>query len=78
MKCLCMYAFAQAFNMKNMQLGFTPKPYVGETMLGSAENIANVLYTKYLLPFELVAVLLLIAIIAAISLGQRQSPYKTK
>ena len=48
-------------------------PYQGATMLGSPENIAQVLYTDYRLAFEGVAVLLLVAIIAAIALSQRET-----
>lgn len=64
------YAFYRAFNISSENLA-VPGIYSGKTMLGSAENIAEVLYTKYLVPFELVSVLLLIAIIAAISLSFR-------
>jgi NADH-quinone oxidoreductase subunit J len=39
---------------------------------GTAENVAGVLYTTYLLPFELAAIILLIGIVAAVVLGQRQ------
>lgn len=64
------YAFYRAFNVTSNNLA-QPGSYSGKTMLGSAENIAAVLYTKYLVPFELVSILLLIAIIAAISLSFR-------
>lgn len=64
------YAFYRAFSISSENLA-APGSYSGKTMLGSAENIAEVLYTKYLVPFELVSILLLIAIIAAISLSFR-------
>ena len=65
------YAFYRAFNEDSLANLKSTTAYTGDTMLGSAENIAAVLYTKYLIPFELVAVLLLIAIVAAISLSFR-------
>ena len=63
------YAFYRAFS-SSVSTSNVVK-YSGETMLGSAENIASVLYTKYLIPFELVSILLLVAIVAAISLSFR-------
>lgn len=40
---------------------------------GSAEAIASVLYTDYLLPFELAAVLLLVGLVGAVVLAQRDA-----
>ncbi len=39
----------------------------------NVQSLGDVLYTQYLYPFEIVAVLLLVAIIAAICLAHRQS-----
>lgn len=44
-----------------------------QTLMGSAQNLAELLFTKYLLPFELVSVLILVAVIGAVYLGRRQS-----
>ncbi len=40
---------------------------------GSAQAIASVLYTDYLLPFELAAVLLLVGLVGAVVLAQREA-----
>ena len=65
------YSFFKLFN--DSTLGYTLTTYhpVTHSMLGSAENIAALLYTDYILAFELVAVVLLIAIVAAIGLTYR-------
>ena len=65
------YAFYRAFYPMPLPQAANFSAYQGATMLGSPENIAQVLYTDYRLAFEGVAVLLLVAIIAAISLSQR-------
>ena len=65
------YSFYQVFvqgETASITLKDAPNPTL---MLGSAENIAHVLYTDYVIVFELVAVVLLIAIVAAIALTQR-------
>lgn len=50
---------------------WTPDPAV-DAHFGSIENVGMVLYTKYLLPFEMVSVLLLGAIIGAVILTRKQ------
>jgi NADH-quinone oxidoreductase subunit J len=40
----------------------------------NTEAIGNVLYTDYLFPFEVAAVILLVAMVAAISLTMRKRP----
>lgn len=40
---------------------------------GSAQAIASVLYTDYLLPFELAGILLLVGLIGAVVLAQREA-----
>jgi NADH-quinone oxidoreductase subunit J len=47
--------------------------FVGESV-SNTEALGLVLYTEYLLPFEIAAVILLVAIIAAIMLTLRQRP----
>ena len=44
-----------------------------QVVVGSAQNLAELLFTKYLLPFELVSVLILVAVIGAVYLGRRES-----
>lgn len=60
------YAFYKSFVAGDIVGGS-----VTSGMLGSTHNLALELYTNYLLAFEVVAVLLFIAIIAAISLTHR-------
>jgi NADH-quinone oxidoreductase subunit J len=42
------------------------------TAMGNTQVVARLLFTDYLLPFEITSVLLLVAIIAAIVLAKRQ------
>ena len=42
--------------------------------VGNTEALGNLLYTEYLYPFELAAVILLVAIVAAITLTMRKRP----
>lgn len=44
---------------------------VGDEQLGNTEAVGMVLYTKYLVPFEVVSVVLLVAMIGAIVFGRR-------
>lgn len=64
------YAFYKSFVLGSM--GQVHAPML-DGMLGSTHNIALELYTNYLLAFEIVAILLLIAIISAIALTHRTS-----
>ena len=43
----------------------------GEAEIGGSEKIGEVLFTKYLLPFEVLSLLLLVAVISAIYLARR-------
>jgi NADH-quinone oxidoreductase subunit J len=45
---------------------------------GSAEEVAMLLYTKYLYPFELTGVLLLVAIVGAVVIARRERPTGSK
>ncbi|MBV9302243.1 MAG: NADH-quinone oxidoreductase subunit J [Acidobacteriaceae bacterium] len=52
-------------------------PWTGAVRFGSwaggtAQNIGRLLFTQYLLPFEVVSILILIAILGAVVLGQRE------
>lgn len=43
-----------------------------EEGFGSVEGVGKLLFTKYLIPFELTSILLLVAIIGAVMLGKRE------
>jgi NADH-quinone oxidoreductase subunit J len=47
---------------------------IGAQDYGSVQSVGNVLYTRYLLPFEMASVLLLAAMIGAIVLARRIKP----
>lgn len=49
-----------------------PNPYTFQAKTGFIENLGKLLYSKYLLPFELVSVLFLIAMAGAVMLGKRE------
>ena len=40
--------------------------------MGSVKNLGKILYTTYLLPFELTSILLLAAMVGAVMLGKRE------
>lgn len=48
--------------------GFNP-----ELQIGLVENLGKVLYKDYLLPFELVSILFLAALVGAVMLGKRET-----
>lgn len=54
---------------------FTPE-YVSQ--IGHVEVIGNLLYSEFLLPFEIASVLLLVAILGAIALAKRERPQVEK
>ncbi|MBI2890337.1 MAG: NADH-quinone oxidoreductase subunit J [Nitrospirae bacterium] len=45
----------------------------GADGFGSAHEVSSVLFAEYVVPFELVSVLLLVAIVAAVVLGKREA-----
>jgi len=45
-------------------------PGVGHDVQGTVENVGSLLFSKYLLPFELISILLLLGIFAAIALAK--------
>lgn len=55
------------------EFAFAPPTFVSDGV-SNTEALGLVLYTEYLLPFEIAAVILLVAIIAAIMLTLRQRP----
>jgi NADH-quinone oxidoreductase subunit J len=52
-------------------LGYTPQPPAPSAAGSNTRALGELLYTKYLYPFELASVLLLVAIVAAIVLTMR-------
>ncbi len=44
-----------------------------DSQVGMVNNLGAVLYTKYLLPFELVTVLFFVAMVGAVMLGKREA-----
>lgn len=44
-----------------------------DSQIGLVENLGQLLFTKYLLPFELVSVLFLSAMVGAVMLGKKES-----
>ena len=55
-----------------------PKPEPHAADYSNTKEIGSVLYTVYLYPFEIAAVILVVAIVAAISLTLRHRPKKQK
>ncbi len=51
---------------------------VMQTVYSNTEAIGMILYTNYVLAFEIAAVILLVAIIAAITLAHRDAPNRSK
>ena len=47
-------------------------PLTGETIAGETHGLGKLLFTEYLLPFEIVSVLLLVAMIGCILLSKRE------
>lgn len=48
------------------------EPFTHNSQTGMVESLGAVLFNKYLLPFELISVLFLIAMVGAIMLGKRE------
>lgn len=43
-----------------------------DSQIGMVENLGSLLYSKYLLPFELITVLFFVAMVGAVMLGKRE------
>ena len=52
--------------------GFNPTPPPGESRFGSVEQIGELLLTRFLIPFEVASILLLIAAVGAVVLARRR------
>lgn len=62
-------AFFMAYGIAQVKL---PPPAPAKPGLGNTESIARLLFTDYLLPFEVTSVLLLVAIVGAVVLSKRR------
>ncbi|MEY4308536.1 MAG: hypothetical protein RL422_739 [Bacteroidota bacterium] len=51
----------------------TPKSEGFVSQTGMVENLGKVLYSEYLLPFELVSILFFVAMVGAVLLGKREA-----
>ncbi|MHA6246872.1 NADH-quinone oxidoreductase subunit J family protein [Pontibacter sp. CAU 1760] len=51
--------------------GYDPETYNSQT--GMVESLGQVLFTEYLLPFELASVLFLVAMVGAVMLGKKET-----
>ena len=51
----------------------TPKAEGFVSQTGMVENLGKVLYSEYLLPFELVSILFFVAMVGAVMLGKREA-----
>jgi len=51
----------------------TPKAEGFASQTGMVENLGKVLYSEYLLPFELVSILFFVAMVGAVLLGKREA-----
>ncbi len=67
-----MVMLIQIFRAKDAQVpSANPTTYNAKT--GLVENLGNLLYTDYILPFELASVLFLVAMVGAVMLGKREA-----
>ncbi|MCE7068913.1 MULTISPECIES: NADH-quinone oxidoreductase subunit J [Dyadobacter] len=55
---------------KSIIPGFDPQQF--DSQIGMIENLGHLLFRDYLLPFELVSILLLVAMVGAVMLGKRE------
>ncbi|MFD2514666.1 NADH-quinone oxidoreductase subunit J [Pontibacter locisalis] len=51
--------------------GYNPETF--NSQIGMVENLGAVLFTQYLLPFELASVLFLVAMVGAVMLGKKET-----
>lgn len=58
--------------LKEVDLGTVRAVDGFDSQIGMVENLGKVLYSKFLLPFELVSVLFLSALVGAVMLGRRE------
>ncbi len=68
---IVLLASASMVTTKGAKMGSESPEYI-ESIGGNIEAIGRVMYTKYLLPFEIVSILLLAAMIGAIVISRRE------
>ncbi|AQG81201.1 NADH-quinone oxidoreductase subunit J [Spirosoma montaniterrae] len=69
---LLMVMLIQIFRAKDAQVP-SANPATFDAKTGLVENLGNLLYTDYILPFELASVLFLVAMVGAVMLGKREA-----
>lgn len=69
---LLMVMLIQIFRAKSAQVP-TVNTATFDTKTGLVENLGNLLYNDYILPFELASVLFLVAMVGAVMLGKREA-----
>ena len=57
---------------RKAQIG-TYNPYSFDSQVGMIENLGQVLYNEYMLPFELASILFLVAMIGSVMLAKREA-----
>ena len=57
---------------RKSQIG-TYNPYSFDSQVGMIENLGQVLYNEYMLPFELASILFLVAMIGSVMLAKREA-----
>ncbi len=55
---------------KSTIVGYNPETFDSQT--GMIENLGHILFREYLLPFELISILLLVAMVGAVMIGKRE------
>ncbi|HZS56651.1 MAG TPA: NADH-quinone oxidoreductase subunit J [Bryobacteraceae bacterium] len=68
---LCLFVAVLAFLIR-AALPALPDVRFGRWFGGTAENIGKMLFTQYLLPFEVISILILIAILGAVVLARKE------
>ncbi len=62
--------FIASIKQSNFNIQISEK--AANSQIGMVENLGSLLYSKYLLPFELVTVLFFVAMVGAVMLGKRE------
>lgn len=63
--------FIASVKQSNFSPAISPDSY--DSQIGMVENLGSLLYSKYLLPFELITVLFFVAMVGAVMLGKRET-----
>jgi len=50
-----------------------PSEFNFKSQTGMVETLGKILYTEYLLPFELISILFFVAMVGAVMLGKREA-----